>query len=150
MPGVVNVFRWRIPKNNHDDMMRLIAGGVDRTTGNDRQRRDHQTTLYNRTRTFFRADDADPNVEEWFFMDEFDDAETYRRQMEIWKSLPTYKTATERNHPRWKGLSLPGEWDARNLKLYTEIEALTLELEPHARRMAALERDQDPWWRLDP
>jgi hypothetical protein len=150
MPSVVNVVSWRIPRQHHDDMLKLIAGGIGHRTGNDYQRQHPLEFYYSRTRTFYRVDE-ETDTEEWFFMDEYDDAELYHKMAEEWTGPeesrhPLAAEVVAENHPKWASLTTSGLLPV--MKLYEVLEPLTLEFEPWARRAAALQRETDESWRL--
>lgn len=105
MAGLVNVVKWQVPKENHDDMVKLMSGGIERDgRGIDEQRWHPENILYSRTRTFYRNNDDDPNIEDWFFMDEYDDPELFKQQIEIWKNSTDTVSYAKEHHARWKKL----------------------------------------------
>lgn len=148
MAGLVNVVKWQVPVKNHDDMIKLMSGGIERDgRGIDEQRWHPENILYSKTRTFYRVNEQDPEIEDWFFMDEYDDPELFKQQIEIWKnSTDTFSYAKE-HHARWKRIAVPGSFDEKQVQ-FNEIEPLTINFEPFARRQRAMQRENDPWWRL--
>jgi hypothetical protein len=153
MGAVVNVVSFRVPRANHDDVLKLIAGGIDHRTGNDFQRKHPERFFYSRSRTFYRVDE-ETDTEEWFFMDEYDDIELFHRMTAAWTSDdpairdPMADDVVHNNHP--KMFSMLAEGSLPQAKLYEVLEPLTLEFEPWSRRAAAWERDTDDWWKLEP
>jgi hypothetical protein len=151
MGAIVNVVSWNIPRKHHDDMVKLIAGGIEHHTGNDYQRKHPDEFFYSRTRTFYRVDE-ESDTEEWFFMDEYDDVELLHKMTARWSGPdasndPITVEVLTRNHPKFRTLTSDGGMPTA--KVYDVIEPLTLEFEPWARREAALARDTDKWWQLE-
>ena len=148
MAGLVNVVKWQVSKKNHDDMLKLMSGGIDGDGhNNDEQRWDPRNTLYSRTRTFYKANEKNPEIEDWFFMDEYDSPEVYKKQIEIWKNNTDTIEFAKIHHDRWRKIAVPGTFDEKQYQ-FNELEPLTIEFEPYERRKRAWEREDDPWWKL--
>jgi hypothetical protein len=86
-------------------------------------------------------------------MDEYDDIELFHKMAQRWRSEdpadrdPKAEEVVTKNHPNFAKLVDPSTPFPPEMKLYNVIDALTLEFEPCS-RAAAIERDNDEWWRL--
>lgn len=148
MAGLVNIVSWQAPKKNHDELVKLMAGGIDRTSGIDAQRFMAKEIMYSKTRTFFKTNDENPEIEDWFFMDEYDDSSLFVKQIKVWKNSKKITEDAKEVHDKMNSLVVPGTFIVAKQTQYTEAEPLTIEFEPYARRAASLVRDDDPAWHV--
>jgi hypothetical protein len=78
---------WRIPKENHDQMLELASVGSDGNGGLEFQRRHPEKLFYRKTRTFFTSEEGSPE-ETWFLIDEYDTDADCREAHEVYKTDP--------------------------------------------------------------
>jgi hypothetical protein len=135
---LVFVTRWRIPKENHDKMVEYAAGTLG-NYGMDTQRAYPLKVAYSRTRSWFRPSD-DGQTEEWWFMDEYDNAEAFEAMQKLVAGEFTGPGAEARKarHQQLLDVMVPGT--TLEPVIYSECEVARIEFEPWRFRAATLAR----------
>jgi hypothetical protein len=74
---LVFVVTWRAPKENHDKIVAHTANGMNV------QRVMPSKVGYSSTRTWFKPSDDNTDIEDWWFMDEYDSAEAFEAMQQL-------------------------------------------------------------------
>jgi hypothetical protein len=129
---LVFVATWRAPKENHDKIVAHTANGMNV------QRVIPSKVGYSRTRTWFRPSDDDTNIEDWWFMDEYDGAEAFEAMQQLVRQMFVGPGAedTAKGHETLLSLLVPGT--EMTPVLYSEVRAARIEFEPFEARSTVI------------
>jgi hypothetical protein len=135
---LVFVVNWKIPKENHDNMVDYSIGSIG-NYGMDTQRMTPGAVAYSRTRHWWRPSDGGV-TEEWWFMDEYDSSEAFEAMQQMVKASFIGPDAEARKirHQALLDLMVPGS--SLDPILYSEDEGARIEFEPFKIRKEALDR----------
>lgn len=133
---LVMVCKWRAPKENHDKMTEHIR------TNMNFQRVDPTSMFYVRTRHWYRP--LDDGTEEWWFMDEYENAEAFETMQKRFRESFMDNQDTGGHFDSWLSMLVPGTVITQDL--YSEVDGGRVEFEPFAQRKEAISTKLDPWW----
>lgn len=134
---IILTVSWRAPKENHDKMVEHIRSNMNM------QRVDPTKSFYSRTRHWYRPCDDGIN-EEWWFMDEYDDAEAFEAMQKRYREVFMDADNTNEHYDNWLSMLVPDS--VLTQVLYSEVDGGRVEFEPYSQRKDAIEHGQEPWW----
>src|SRR4030042_4753167 len=114
---LVNIVRWRIPKENSSRQLELWREMMDY------QRSHPEKVSYTRSRFFTCRREGAPE-EDWMFLDEYEHREDYARWMRAVREDPELAELMMRWFPKWGALIVPG---SKKGEVWTEVESLRVE-----------------------
>ena len=135
---LVLVVSWRAPKENHDKMAEHIRSNMNM------QRIAPTQSFYSRTRHWFRPCDDGVN-EEWWFLDEYDNAEAFEAMQKLFREAFMDKDTTGEHYDNWLSMLTPDS--ELTQVLYSEVDGGRVEFEPYHQRKEAVENNETPWWK---
>lgn len=115
---MIESMHYKVRKEDHDKMVAAMK------EAEDYQRENKDLIHYSLSRTWFREDPADPKLEDWMFIDEFEDHEDYARTMK--ESLSDKKGSAYSQ--LFGKLIVPGSC-AMEHEVWTEIDELHVDME---------------------
>jgi len=114
---LVNIVRWRIPKEHSGRQRGLWQEMMDW------QRAHPEKVFYTRSR-FFTSSKEGAAEEDWMFLDEYERPEDYQKWMKTVREDPALIALMEPFFPQWDALIGPG---SKKVEVWTEIESLRVE-----------------------
>jgi len=114
---LVNIVRWRIPKENSSRQLEIWRAMMDY------QRAHPEKVTYTRSR-FFTFSAEGSSEESWMFLDDYERHEDFDRWMKAVREDPELIGLMESFMPEWDALIVPGP---KQGEVWTEVESLRAE-----------------------
>ena len=116
---LVNVVRWRVPKENSKKQFEFWREVLDY------QKSHPEKFHYTRSR-FYTMTEEGSSEEHWMFLDEYDNPEAYDKTMKTMREDPEVASVADGWFPKWDALIVPGS--KKKGEVWTEVEKLRVEL----------------------
>jgi len=114
---LVNIVRWRIPKENSSRQLEIWREMMDY------QRAHPEKVSYTRSR-FFTFSAEGSSEESWMFLDDYERREDFDRWMKAVREDPELISLMESFFPKWDALIVAG---SKQGEVWTEVESLRAE-----------------------
>ncbi|MGA8904313.1 MAG: hypothetical protein WB661_04815 [Candidatus Bathyarchaeia archaeon] len=109
---MVNIVRWRIPKENSSKLFELWREMMD-------YQRSHSEKFYYTRSRFFTFTEEGSSEENWMFLDEYDNREAYDKTMKTMREDPEVAKLADEFFPKWDALIVPGS--KKKGEIWTEV-----------------------------
>jgi len=114
---LVNIVRWRIPKENNGKQFELWREMMD-------YQKSHPEKFYYTRSRFFTSTEEGSSEEKWMFLDEYEDLEGYDKWMKAVRGDPELVKLMDEWMPKWDRLIVP---KSKKGEVWTELEKLRVE-----------------------
>jgi len=114
---LVNIVRWRIPKENSSKQFEVWREMMD-------YQKSHPGKVYYTRSRFFTFTEEGSSEESWMFLDEYEHREDYDKWMKAVREDRELVKLTDEWFPKWDALIVPG---SRKGEVWTEVEKLRVE-----------------------
>ena len=114
---LVNIVRWRVPKENHEKQFELWREMLDY------QRAHPEKFLYSRSRFFTKTEEGS-SEERWMAIDDYERREDFDKTMKLFSEDPECIKMSEEFFRNWNSLIVP---KSRMGEIWSELEELRVE-----------------------
>ena len=115
---LVNIVRWRIPKENSAKQFEVWREMMD-------YQRNHPEKVYYVRSRFYTSAEKGSSEENWMFLDEYEDLEAYEKWMKAVREDPELVKLMNEWFPKWDALIVP---ESKKGEVWNEVEKLRVEL----------------------
>jgi hypothetical protein len=115
---LVNIVRWRIPKENSSKQFEVWREMMD-------YQRSHPEKVYYTRSRFFTFTEEGSSEENWMFLDEYEDRVGYDKWMKAVGEDSELIKMVDEFFPKWDALIVPGS--KKKGEVWTEVEKLRVE-----------------------
>jgi hypothetical protein len=125
---LVNIVRWRIPKENHEKQFAFWREVMD-------YQRSHPEKFHYAQSRFYTTTEEGSSEERWMFLDEYENREAYDENMKTMHEDPEVVKLGTAWFPKWDALLVSGS--KRRFEVWTEVEELKVEFKQSSNQEAS-------------
>lgn len=112
MSLLINIRRWRVPKENSTKQFEFRREVTD-------YQRSHPDKFHWTKSRFYTFTEEGSSEEHWMFLDEYDDREAYDKTMKTMREDPEVAKLADAWMPKWDDLIVPGS--RKKGEVWTEV-----------------------------